>query len=361
MELTGRLSSFSLGDVIQWVGHERRSGALVLRRRAREKRLYFQSGRLRACLSDDPAEFYGDDLLLHGDLTEKQLMGALAHCAETGQRLGEALAELRILSPERVKATLKRRIEDAVYDLFLWRGGVFFFEAEGPPEAEILPDPLPVMGLVLEGVRLKDEHGRMRRLLPHDDVVLRRGGAARPERLTPREERILAGARESATLTELYRETRGSYLRFFASVHELCLRELLDIVNIGEAPAETTELSLKDLLFEQAAEEERRALERRGPGLPMEVLEHLCPLWVCELPADERRPLSPELAAFADRLTGEHPLDRLLPLDPPSREPLLDFLWVQLRRGRLALVPGTGAAGAELAARRARAAPGGGV
>ena len=73
MELSGQLSTFSLADVLQWLSEDRRSGALVVRRSDREKRLYFRQGRLIACLSDDPGEYYGEDLLLHGDLSEQQL------------------------------------------------------------------------------------------------------------------------------------------------------------------------------------------------------------------------------------------------------------------------------------------------
>lgn len=338
MELSGRLSTFSLGDLLQWAEQERRTGALVLRRSEREKRLYFDGGRLVACLSNDPGEFYGEDLLLHADLERSQLRRALLRCSETGCRLGEALTELGLMTADEVRRTLRRRIEDAVCDLFLWPRGVFYFELDEPPEEEILPEPIRVMALVMEGARRKDHYERMRRVLPHEEVVLHRGTSDPSGVLTPRQWRIFQSTDGRKTLRELYEATRGSYYKFFEDVYQLCLREVLDIAEIGEAPAPSTEIRIDDLLLEQAAQEEPELIRRRRSGLPAEVLEGLYPIWGHEPPEEERQHYTPKMLAWSARLDGTSTLGDLLSDDLDERDRQMDFLLVQLRRGHVALL-----------------------
>jgi hypothetical protein len=110
MEFSGRLATIQFGDVLQLAHQERWSGALVVRRTSREKRIFLHHGRVVGCLSDDPAEYLGRHLLLRGALTEKDLARALAWCSEHGRRLGEALSELELLSEDEVRASLASRI-----------------------------------------------------------------------------------------------------------------------------------------------------------------------------------------------------------------------------------------------------------
>ena len=59
MELSGRLVSFPINELLTWAVNDRRTGSLVLRRSSREKRIYFRDGEIVACLSDSTEEFYG--------------------------------------------------------------------------------------------------------------------------------------------------------------------------------------------------------------------------------------------------------------------------------------------------------------
>lgn len=342
MEFSGRLTSFSIGDLIQWAGQERRSGALVVRRSRKEKRIYLRDGRVVACLSDDSAEHYGEHLILHGYLKERDLVEALTFCSHHKKRLGAALVELDILPVETVEKTLRDRVHDAICDLFLWKRGVFFFEADPPPEEEILPAPLDTMGLILEGTRWIDEYRRIRQVLVHDNVVLRRGPSWPPEDPTPLAQRIARSVEDGKSLSELYRETRGSYFRFLEAAFQLCLQEVLDIATIGEPTAvDTVDLSIADLLLEQATEEDRALFSRRRLGLPLDLLERLHPHWVSLPEKDEIEELPEELGRMARGMDGESPLGALLDDDPEVESRQLDYLQLELHRGRLALLPGS--------------------
>lgn len=359
-ELSGRLATFSIGDLLQWAAQDRRSGALVVRRSRREKRVYLQGGRVVACLSDQPAEHFGEHLVLRGHLGEPQLVEALAHCSRTGERLPEGLDRLGLLPPETVEEALAERIHDVVCDLFLWPRGVFYFEAGRPPQGETLERPLEAMGLVLEGTRWIDEHARIRKVLPHDGVVLHRGPSWPPSKPSPLEERMRRCLGDGRTLEELHREVRGSYFRFLEAMLRLCLEEVLDIAEVGEPSAtETIDLSVADLLLEQASEEERAELSRRRLGVPLDLLERLHPCWVEEPSEEELAELPEPLARLASELDGESPLGALLDERREVEERQLDYLQLELRRGRLALLPGSPeelrrAVGQEVGTREAR-------
>jgi hypothetical protein len=328
-----------MGDLLQWAQNERCTGALVIRRSEREKRIYFHAGDVVGCLSNDPAEFYGQHLLLNGHLTDDQLFDALSHCTAHGVRLGAALRDLGILPPDVIQQTLREQIEDLVCDLFLWPRGIFYFQAEMPPEEEILPEPINGMGLVMEGARWLDEVGRIRRVLVHDDVVLRRGERWPGADLTPVQRRLAQLVDGQKTVGELHKRVRGSYFRFLAGAFQLCVGRVLDIEDIGEAAERGThELSLYDLLLEQATEEQI-LVARRHMAVPLELLERCYPVWVGEPSEEEQTRMPTRARDFYARFDGRTSLGEAFSGDPRTRGREMDLLLLQLQKGRLALLP----------------------
>ena len=340
MEFSGRLTAFPVGDLLQWAKNERCTGALVIRRSEREKRIYFHAGDVVGCLSNDPAEHYGQHLLLHGHLNDGQLFQALSHCTQRRTRLGVALQELGLLAPDAIQQTLRTHIEDVVCDLFLWPRGIFFFQSELPPEEEILPEPINVLGLIMEGTRWIDEVSRMRRVLVHDDVVLRRGerwpgdGA-----LNPVERRIVETVDGQRTLGELYKRIRGSYFRFLQGTFRLCVGMVLDIEEVRDMAASSThEMSVYDLLLEQATEEQA-LVARRHMAVPLDLLERCYPVWVAEPSAEEQKRMPVRARDFYARFDGHTSLGEAFSNDPRLRGREMDLLLLQLQKGHLALLP----------------------
>ncbi len=341
MEFSGRLNSFPPSDLLQWALNDRRSGALVLRRSEREKRVYFHGGEVIACLSNDPAEFYGQHLLLNGHLQQDQLFTALTYCTTQGVRLGTALLELGLMSPERVQQTLRAQIEDSICDLFLWERGVFYFRAEMPQEEEILPEPIHAMGLIMEGTRWLDEYRRIRKLFVHDNMVVRRGAGWPGEGLTPVERRVASELDGKRTLAELYKAVRGSYFRFLEAAYRLAIATVLDIDSVGEPiDHSTSEMSVYDLLLEQATEEQILVAQRHM-AVPLDLLERWVPVWVGEPGAEEQTRMPARARDFYARLDGRTTLGDAFSGDARLRGREMDLLLLQLQKGRLALLPGS--------------------
>lgn len=341
MEFSGRLAAFPPGDLLQWAKNDRRTGALVVRRSDREKRVYFSSGEIVGCLSTDPAEFYGQHLLLNGHLSEDQLFQALHHCTSTGRRLGQSLSDLGFLGGDQIQETLREQIEDSVCDLFLWQRGVFYFQSEMPPEEEILPQPIHTVGIAMEGSRWLDEYARIRRIFVHDNVVLSSGRKPPPAKPTPLQQRILKAVDGRATLGELYKMIRGSYFRFLEAAYGLCIASALDIQDVGEDHASSThEMSVYDLLMEQATEEQV-LVARRHMAIPLDLLERCFPVWVAEPTTAEQKRMPARARDFYARFDGRTSLGEAFSGDARLRGREMDLLLLQLQKGSLALLPAT--------------------
>lgn len=339
MEFSGRLVSFPLGDILQWAHHDRRTGALVVRRSGCEKRIFLSEGEIVACFSDDAAEFFGQHLLVQGLVDETRLIQALTCCQEQGVMLGRALEQLGILSRRQVLDALRQHVEDQVCDVFLWKSGVFYFASESLPADQGLPEPIPAVQLAMEGSRWVDELERIRRVFVHDNIVLMRGRRP-PGEPSALERRILAEVDGKLPLSELYNEVRGSYFRFLQGAYRLAVSEALDINEVGDqADSHSTEIRLADLLIEQVIEEQSAFL-RHHLAVPFDAFERLVPVWV-RLPAeDEDQRLPAAARSFQARIDGEASLGALLGGEPTEeRGRQMDRVVVLLRRGALALLP----------------------
>jgi len=339
MEFSGRIASFPVSDILQWASNDRRTGALVLRRSRREKRVYFRDGKVVACISDDPAEYYGQHLLLTGNVSEGALVRALTYCREKQARLGVALRELGILSPELIQKTLRTQIEDSVCDLFTWRDGLFFFQSEIRPDEEILPQPIETMALIMEGTRWIDELQRMRGVFVHDNITLCRGKRWPGDKLSPIQQRVVAAVDNRLTLAELYHLVRGVHFRFVEATFDLAVREIVDIHSVGE-PQRTAsrELNLYDLLLEQAAEDQL-VLSRQHLAIPIDVVEKFFPVWMNGVPPRDPAEAPVEARPFLRRIDGKTSLKDLFARDRGQLSQELEWLLRQLRAGRLALLP----------------------
>lgn len=340
MEFSGRLAAFPIGDILQWAQNDRRTGALVVRRSGSEKRIFLRDGAIVACFSDDPAEFFGQHLLVNGQLQEAALIRALTHCQKSGQRLGAALIELGLLDAGQVEAALRQQIEDQVCDIFVWRSGIFYFAAESLPPEQELHEPIAAVAVAMEGSRWADEFQRIRRVFVHDNIVLQRGRKEPQGLLTPLERRIFRLVDGHLTLAELYNEVRGSYCRFLQAAYRLAVVEALDIGVVGDqADSVSTELRLADLLIEQVTEEES-VLLRRQLAVPFDVLERFVPIWVHGLGSDELQRMGKDLRDLHGKINGRGTLGELLgEVTGDEQVRRMDWIILQLRKGTLALLP----------------------
>lgn len=336
MQLFGLLNTFPVPEVLQWAANDRATGVLVFQRSTVEKRVHLADGNIVACFSSDPLEYFGRYLLAHRKLSQSELLRAITHCRRQGQRLGHGIVELGLLNESVVQEALCQQISDTICGLFLWPRGVFHFAQEELVPEELLPDPIHVMGVAMEGARWVDEHRRIRDAVPHDNVVLGLGGSWPGTDLPALARTVTEEWIEGMTLERLYRSVGGAKFRFLEALQTLLEGDVLAVHSVGDSPqAVSEEITLRDLLLEQAEKELRRGTAPLN--VPLELLGSYYP----ELDGRPSGllPQHPAAAKLRDGIDGQTQLSDLLSSDPEERAEQLDWLLRQIRRRRLAFLP----------------------
>jgi hypothetical protein len=157
--------------------------------------------------------------------------------------------------------------------------------------------------------------------------------------VNPLQRRIIEAVDGRQTLGELYRTVRGSYFRFLEAAFQLCVRAVLDIREVRDVQTSgTQEMSVYDLLLEQATEEQV-LVARRHMAVPLDLLERCYPVWVAEPAAEEQHRMPTRARDFYARFDGRTALGAAFSGDRRQRGREMDLLLLQLQKGRLALLP----------------------
>lgn len=175
MSFAGNLKTVVFGDILQLISTGRRTGALVLKRPHRGKKIFFRNGDIIAAASEPSTdeERLGQVLLRKGMISVEELEKALKRQKSTGRRLGQILVELGTMSKENITDALRLQVEEVVYGVFGWTDGDFqFAEGEKPEASQILVE-LNTLSVMMEGARRFDEYSGIASTLPAEEIVLR--------------------------------------------------------------------------------------------------------------------------------------------------------------------------------------------
>src|SRR5436309_4664935 len=171
MGVTGNLKTMLPGDLLQWLSLGQKTGTLIVTKKGIEKKIFFQRGRIISSASNDPREYLGQFLMSHGYMSEPELMKAMQVQSESGIFLGKILVMIDVIDEESLQRLMRRKAEEAIYDIFLWREGEFSFIDDELPTMEMIPLQVDVTGLIMEGTRRVDEWQRIRLLIPNETLV----------------------------------------------------------------------------------------------------------------------------------------------------------------------------------------------
>ncbi|HWC66068.1 MAG TPA: DUF4388 domain-containing protein, partial [Thermoanaerobaculia bacterium] len=129
-----------MGDLVRWARAGRRSGVIAVRheRDGLERRVCLDGGRIVACASSDPRDYYGSYLVRLGYCGEDDVARALQIQRDTGIMMGQILVMVEKLTRDDAVTTLTEKTMDNVGDLFLWDDGRFEYD----------PKPLPPRKMV---------------------------------------------------------------------------------------------------------------------------------------------------------------------------------------------------------------------
>jgi tetratricopeptide (TPR) repeat protein len=211
MAIKGSLKEASLADVLQLLSLGRKTGCLSVSDRASFGRIYFDEGWITFASIVNRRDRLGDLLIKNGLITAEELAAAVAE--QTGQspaRLGEILIARGSVTRQQVERYIRVQIEEAVYFLFTWNQGTFYFEPDDRPDPSETLVTINPEGLLLEGARRVDEWTLIEKKVSSPDLVfgldLTHGNPAEAE-LTGNQRRLLPLIDGKRSVGELVEES----------------------------------------------------------------------------------------------------------------------------------------------------------
>lgn len=177
MALEGTLKDFSLADIFQLIGLQRKTGVLTLRGKDDTVTVTFLDGKVVAAdsLNKRLENRLGNVLVKIGTLTQDQLNKALEIQKETLQRLGFILIHYKIISQEALRSALQQQILNIIYRLFRWKDGEYHFSQETTIEYDqenVIP--ITAESILMEGARMIDEWPIIEKRIRNYDMVFRK-------------------------------------------------------------------------------------------------------------------------------------------------------------------------------------------
>jgi hypothetical protein len=215
MALVGNIQDFGLSDFLYLVDRGYKTGCLHLTHGNETAVLFFEKGKLIYAAKEENNS-KGELLVQLGTITAQQLEHArqVQTSSGNGMNISQAIIKEEILSQEDIQKALQSHIEESVvYGLFGWPEGEFRFEHGQKPEEDIpvMPMPVPVEHLIMEGVRRIDEWGRIKDRIPSTDMLVRfvdqPGEKAKGIKLAPEEWRVFARINGKDSLATIAKKT----------------------------------------------------------------------------------------------------------------------------------------------------------
>jgi hypothetical protein len=233
MGVSGTLKSMLPGDLLQWLSLGQKTGTLLLRNKAVEKKIFFKNGRVISSASNDPREYLGQFLMSHGYLTEPELMKAMEVQMQSGILLGKILVMIDVINETDLHRLMRLKAEEEIYDIFLWQDGDFQFVDDALPTMEMIPLVVDVTGIIMEGTRRVDEWQRIRELISSESLIptIIKPVVEDDLELDEAQQTIIAAIDGRRSIAELVPETRSSSFTVSSTVHSLVREGFVELID----------------------------------------------------------------------------------------------------------------------------------
>jgi hypothetical protein len=175
--LEGTLKVFSLTEIFQMLGLQRKTGILSVEGEDDVVTISFLGGAVVAAESAAHRldNRLGNLLLRAGYLTDEQLAQVLATQRETRQRLGFLLVRDGFVEPTELREALRLQISRIVYSAFRWPDGRFHFTQEGTVDYDAdHMAPVATETVLMEAAQIVDEWPILEKKVGERATVYRR-------------------------------------------------------------------------------------------------------------------------------------------------------------------------------------------
>ena len=258
MSVTGHLRTMAPGHLFQWLSFSQKTGKLVVRNATVEKTVFVHEGKITTSASTDPREYLGQFLMSHGYITEGELKKAMEVQEQSKILLGKILVIIEAITEDDLKRLMRKKVEEEIYDIFLWPDGDFEFIDSEKPTMDLVPMNVDLTGIVMEGSRRVDEWDRIRKVVTSQDLVPVPAGKIPTEKLNEAQRRIVDVIDGQRTIADIILESRSSGFVVSRTVYELVKGKKMTLEErLRPEPAQAEpEIVSEPVAAEEAAVEE---------------------------------------------------------------------------------------------------------
>src|SRR2546425_2214784 len=176
MALSGTLKDFGIADILQLIGHQTKTGTLVLKSGNDSVDVLFVNGTVvfASQKARNKADLLGSLLLRAELITEDRLEEALTEQQRSLKRLGDVLVQQKYVEAEKLSQVMRLQTTETLYKLFRWKTGTYEFTQEDVDAAKSGFEPIRAESILLEGFRRMDEWPAVRKKIPWNDATFER-------------------------------------------------------------------------------------------------------------------------------------------------------------------------------------------
>ena len=233
MALQGNLRDFSVTEVLQLLGSQKKTGALSLDWNTERAVIYMEDGRIVSARepgmpADDPLLKF---LIKVHRLSDEQRRGLLSLHRESNRDLEDLLVNGRYLDTEEIQIYLERQIFTDLMNVVRWDNGNYRFDPkkkwpQQPPTVRLSMD-----GALIEAARRVDEQKRYLAVFRDPYELLGVRDLPDPDEPLSEEEKELFGIIDgSKTVAEVAEAAPLSEYEAYESLHRMLEAQWIEVV-----------------------------------------------------------------------------------------------------------------------------------
>ncbi|MBW2038070.1 MAG: DUF4388 domain-containing protein [Deltaproteobacteria bacterium] len=235
MALKGKLETFNIGNLLQLLSLDQKTGVLKVSDGESRIEIFMKDGVIVYATSSQKEFRLGNFLKAEGVLSDEELQGCLQIAQEKGQQLGRVLVEQGYISADSLKNFLHYQAKEILYNLFLWKTGEFEYK-DIPLNVEgKLIIPLNTTEIVMEASRRIDELSTITNQITSDKLVFKISERMRDTdevKLNKKEWRILSLIDGTRTVRHVVNESDYDKFSVYKIIYSLMMSGFLE--KIGE-------------------------------------------------------------------------------------------------------------------------------
>src|SRR5438552_12554735 len=173
MALSGTLKDFGIADILQLIGHQTKTGTLVLKSGNDEVHVLFVDGTVVFATQKarNRADLLGALLQRAELISGERLQEALNEQQRSRKPLGDVLWARSFVDAARLSQFMRLQTTETLYRLFRWKSGTYEFSQEDVDKSLSGFEPIRAEAILLEGFRRMDEWPAVRKKIPWNDAT----------------------------------------------------------------------------------------------------------------------------------------------------------------------------------------------